>query len=533
MRQNTRRGFLYGAAVLSAATVIVKIFGFVYKIPIQNLLGPAASGYFTAAYDIFSTVFVLSTAGLPVAVSKLVSESEALGRPNQSLRVLRTALWVFVILGAMGTLFLLFGAEFIARAGASENIGASVRAVAPAMLLVCVAGAYRGFHQGHGDMTPTAVSQTLEAGIKAAGGVALAYAAVSMGASDEIKAAAAIGGVTLGSLGSAAYMLLARRKARVKAPRVKKGADAQSSPVLKRLVGIAVPVTLSSVAISLANLIDSMTITARLRGGAGFTGASAEYYFGAYGYARTLANLAPAFILAMSVSIVPAVAAARARRERVTEERIIASGLRLTALLAAPAAAGLFFLPGPVLDLLYGKHSYAVEIAAPLLAVLGISTFFTCIVSVTNAMLQARGRTVTPVVTMLLGAGLKVILSMALVGKPEINIMGAPVGTLACYALIAALNMAALARGGAGRKFLGVFVRPVLAAAVMGMMTKGFYLLFGRVSAFAGGKAATVASVLFGAVSYVVLAVLLRAFTKEDLSFFPKSEKISEFLHIY
>ncbi|MCL2031513.1 MAG: oligosaccharide flippase family protein, partial [Oscillospiraceae bacterium] len=154
------RGFLAGTLILSAAAAAVKVFGFVYKIPVQNLLGPSASGYFAAAYDVFAALFVLSTAGLPVAVSALVSEARAVGDARQTARTLRVSLAVFCVPGILGTLALCLGADAIAAAGRSPQIASALRAVGPSMLLICVTGAFRGYHQGHGDMAPTAVSQT-------------------------------------------------------------------------------------------------------------------------------------------------------------------------------------------------------------------------------------------------------------------------------------------------------------------------------------------------------------------------------------
>ena len=526
------QSFVAGTVILSAAAAVVKVFGFVYKIPIQNLLGPSASGYFTAAYDVFTAMFVLSTAGLPVAVSALVSEARAVGDTRQTTHILRVSLLAFCVLGVLGTLALGLGADWIAAAGRSPHIALALRAVGPSMLLVCITSAYRGYHQGHGDMTPTAVSQSLEAGVKAGAGLALTMIAASLGAPDDVKAAAAMCGVTLGSLSAVVYMVSVRRRhvARPRPPQ-------KPHPVTARLLHIAIPATLSAAAINLASLIDSLTINARLIGGAGFSAAKAGYVFGAYSYARTLFGVAPSFLLAMAVSIVPAVAARRARGDREGEAKLIGSGLRLTALLSMPAASGLYFLAWPILNLLYGRHGQAVAAAAPLMEILGLATVFICLVSVTNAMMQARGQVMLPVLTMLAGAGVKLAVSLTLVGQPEINILGAPIGTLACYTVIAGLNLGILARSIGPRTVFSVFLRPLLAAILMGWMVKGFYGLFARVLTDVLGspealKIAVLAAVALGVVSYAALAVLLRAVAAEDLLWLPKGGKIADFLKI-
>ena len=525
------QGFLAGTLILSAATAAVKVFGFVYKIPIQNLLGPAASGYFTAAYDVFAALFVLSTAGLPVAVSALVSEARAVGGAKQAARTLRVSLAVFCALGVLGTLALCLGAGHIAALGRSPHIAPALRIVGPSMLLICITGAFRGYHQGHGDMAPTAVSQTLEAAVKAALGLALAYAAASLGAPDEIKAAAAMGGVTAGSLAAVVYMVFTRRR---RAAREPSGLHEKTRPVLRRLLQIAIPATLSAMAVNLASLIDTLTINARLIGGAGFSSAKAEYCFGAYSYARTLFGVAPSFMLAMAVSVIPAVAARRARRDSEGEANVITSGLRLAALFSLPAASGLYFLAQPILNLLYGRHGQAVAVAEPLMEILGVATVFVCLVSVTNAMLQARGQAMLPVLTMLAGAAVKLIVSMTLVGRPEINILGAPIGTLACYAAIAGLNLWALARTVGIRPVLGVFPGPLAAAVLMGWMCRGFYGFAAHL--LNGPKAfpiAALTAVTLGAASYAALAVLFRAVKREDLEWLPKGDRLAALLKIY
>ena len=199
MSKNEKRpSFLGGAAVLAAAVAIVKIIGAVYKIPFGNIVGSEGQTYFNVAYNIYNVLLTISTAGLPLAISKLTSQAHAQGRENQKRKIFRTAIWLFFVLGLAFSLLMYFGAEQLA-AMIHEPLGFwPIRALAPAVFCVCLLACMRGYTQGQGNMTPTAVSQVLEALCKVCIGLPLAWYFLQLGLGLDISAAGAILGVTIG-----------------------------------------------------------------------------------------------------------------------------------------------------------------------------------------------------------------------------------------------------------------------------------------------------------------------------------------------
>ena len=209
MSKNEKRpSFLGGAAVLAAAVAIVKLIGAVYKIPLGNIIGDEGKAHFTVAYNIYNLLLTISTAGLPLAISKLTSEAHALGRENEKRKLFRTAIWLFFGLGTVFSLVMFFGSAQLASFMNDPLAFWSIRALAPAVFCVCLLACMRGYTQGQGNMTPTAVSQILEALCKLGFGLSLAWYFLQLGRGVELAAAGAILGVTIGTVMSMLFLIL-------------------------------------------------------------------------------------------------------------------------------------------------------------------------------------------------------------------------------------------------------------------------------------------------------------------------------------
>ena len=185
----------------------VKIIGAVYKIPLGNIIGDEGKAHFTVAYNIYNLLLTISTAGLPLAISKLTSEAHALGRENEKRKIFRTAIWLFFALGACFSLLMYFGAEQLAAFMVDDLAFWSIRALAPAVFCVCLLACMRGYTQGQGNMKPTAISQVLEALCKLGFGLSLAWYFLQLGYGVEISAAGAILGVTIGTIMSMLFLI--------------------------------------------------------------------------------------------------------------------------------------------------------------------------------------------------------------------------------------------------------------------------------------------------------------------------------------
>ncbi len=455
MNLNTRPrrpSFLSGVSILTISAVLVKIIGLLYRIPMLNLLGTEGMGYFNTAYELYAFFCVISTAGLPVAMSVLISTLEAAGRREDTERVYRVALGLFAIIGGVGT-SLLWGLSkpFASLLG---NPGAAVcmRAVAPTVLLVCLSSAFRGYFQGHRNMLPTALSQVIEAGGKLFLGLAFAGYARRTGADLATTAAYAILGLTVGTGVSMVYLLIHKRTARRRETGI---ADGSISPakkgkdsILRPLLATAVPVTLSAGVISLTKCVDLGIILRRLQT-VGYTAAEANALYGCYStLAVPVFNIIPSLTTSVALSAVPALSAAlqKGREGEAELRKTAASALRLTMLAAIPASVGVAVYAADILQLLFSGQPDAVATAAPWLSCLGLSIPAACLITVTGAMLQAAGKANRPVISMMAGVACKVVLAYFLLGTEKWGMMGVPVSSLVCDTVIVLVNLCFVAR---------------------------------------------------------------------------------------
>ena len=535
MATEKKQSFLGGAAVLAFGIVAVKIIGAVFKIPLLNILGEAGSADFSNAYNIYATLLTISTAGLPVALSKLVSEAYTRGRTRQAYRTFRISLTVFLVLGLISFVLMWWGNVFLAETLNNPRAAYGIRALAPAVVCVGCLSAFRGYAQGRQNMTPTAVSQIIEALCKLVFGLALSMWLLQRGQPDYVAAAGAITGVTIGTALSLCYMALNYLCHRPALCR-----DEPCAPdgaILRRLLALAVPITLSSSMVSIITLIDTKLVQGQLQNALDYSLDQMRTAYGNYAACMNLYNLPSSLMVALTASVIPAVSAAIARRDRRQTARIVRSSFRVTALLAFPMGLGLWSLSEPIFRLCYRR--YNATLGGSLLAVLGIASIFVCLMLITNSILQSYGRVNLPIFTMLLGGVVKIVLNYHLVAIPTVHIHGAPVGTLVCFALVALCNLIAVARISPFRlNYPGYFLRPLFASLVMAFAARGVYALAAHFL-LAGedpGRMALLVCVFLAvgvAVAvYGVLVLALHCIRRSDLELLPKGDKIARILHI-
>lgn len=546
MSSENRQSFLGGVTVMAVSTVFVKICGALYKIPLNNILGEQGVAHFMSAYNIYAFLLALATSGLPLALSKLVSEAGARGRKNQMRQCFRVAMTLFAVMGALGSAAMLLFTGPLAAWMNNTSAYWPIKALGPSVLCVSVMCAFRGFSQGRQNTVPTAASQFIESFVKLIAGLPLAWYLIRLGLGEEIGAAGAIVGVTAGTVLAMVYMFFDYR-----AHPLGEGTDAPQSfgTVARRLVALSIPIAIGQAGMSLLNLLDQKIIMGQLQEltrrqiaegllpamtDLEIEGVSSSLY-GQYTFSSTLFNLPSAFLPAVAVSLVPAVSAAVARNDRRTVRRVVNTSFRLVALLAVPAGVGLSVLAGPILNLLYPARPETAAAAAWHLRLLGIASIFVCIMLLTNSIMQAHGKVHWPIFTMLIGGAVKVLINYALVGSANIGIRGAPIGTLVCYALIAVMNLA-LVRRLLGKKpnYLRLFAGPVLASALMGLTAWAARGLLGRVlsGSYLLESLATLLAILAAAAVYLVLVWALRLVTGDDLRMAPHGEKLARWLHL-
>ena len=538
MAEANKQNFLKGAAILAAATIFVKIVGAIYKIPIFNILDLSGRGIFQVTYNIYVMILTIATAGLPVALSRLIASANATGRIRLVRRYFGVALPAFIVVGVVAMLAMFFCADSFAGLMNNELAAPGIRVLAPAVFFVCIIAVYRGYAQGFENMIPTAMSQAVEVVCKAAFGIAAAIWLNGRLFEREYVSAGALSGVTVGLFLCIPLLVYYKKKLDTGLAASVRGTEDPPgrARVLGRILKVSVPITLGASFMSIMTVIDSAVINGRLQSSLGLSLDDASAQFGMYATGLTIFNLPTALIVPIAVSIVPAIAAARAGGRTDQAGNIMQTSVKLVNLLAMPAAAGIMALSGPILMAVYGDTG---QTSATVLFILGPASFFICLNLITTAILQANGHEKVTMLTFPIGGAIQVALDYSLVGNPSIGIVGSPVGTLACYVTISALNIIFILVKVKDRpKFSGVFIKPLACTAVMGVAAYAVYGLFNRiVSGLLGEGRMTAVVCIAGAIAvavvlYGVLVIATRAVTREDMKLVPKGEKLVNILKI-
>ncbi|MBQ3533842.1 MAG: polysaccharide biosynthesis protein [Clostridia bacterium] len=533
MSRQNNQSFFGGTLVLMISGILVKIIGAFFSIPLANLYGADGNDIFISAYYVYTAMYVISSAGLPVAVSKMVSEARALGCRAEVRRIARVSLCTFVLLGSVLSLAMILLVDEICL-----FIGGSCRyailTVAPTIFFTCIISAVRGYYQGLSNMVPTAVSQIIEAMGKLIFGLGLAWYLMEAGYPLDIVVAGAIGGVTLGTVFSALFVIAYALRHREETAPAEGGTCRSGKELLSSLIRLAIPITVGASVFSVSSLIDTFMVKLRLQEGCFLTDAAAGFTYGAYGYAVKLFNLPLSLVTAIGVSLIPAISGALALGSRDRSVQLTESAFRLTGLLAFPCAVGLAAIPQPILEILFVSQPEACALAAPLLRLLAPAVFLAGMVSVSNPVLQATGRAGLPVIAMGSGALVKIICNYVLVGLPELGILGAPIGTSLCYLVILCINLINIRRLNIPFSLWRAFARPLISALVMGAFV---LLIYPPLTGFLGsGRLMTLMAVALtialAALMYLLMLIAVRALPREDVLMLPKGEKIAKILKI-
>lgn len=530
-KSQKKQSFLQGVAVLTFATIIVKLLGFIYKVPLQNILQERGFGYFNTAYDVYNVLLMISTTGLPVAVSRMISQAQALDNYAQIRKIYSTSMKVFLSIGIVGTLIMLvFCRQLSVMVTTNENSWAAIAALSPCVLLICVVSAHRGFFQGQSNMTPTSVSQIYEAVVRVVFGLAGAYLMLRKTGSLIYAAAGGIFGVTIGCIVAVVYLRIQFGNSNQVLQQG--GGEAKSTrATMKELLAIAIPITLGSAGLQIINLVDTMIYMRRLTGALAWSSDAADTAKGIYNYCQTIFNLPCSLVTPITISVIPTVTAALTTKNLVGARHTEESAVRTMAIITMPCAVGLAVLAEPIIRLLarnYGAESIAT--ATPILIYLGIAVIFNSTVLLFNSIMQAHGDVTTPVINMLIGGVVKVIVNYILVAIPSLNIIGAAIGTVICYATITALDVIAMRkRVTTHPAILRNMVRPFGAAVGMGALTWATAALLSRMTS--SNTIVCLSSLVVAVIVYVIFVIALRCVTYEDCMLFPKGEKIAKILH--
>ncbi|MDR2611178.1 MAG: polysaccharide biosynthesis protein [Clostridiales Family XIII bacterium] len=532
-----KKTFFYGAMVLTGASILSKLLGAIFRIPVTNLIGPEAMAYYQAVYPIYVILLTVSIAGFPVAISRTVSERLTFGDHYGAHRVFKISLVIMALLGTVSMVIMWLIAEPLSqRLGDLSGAVYGMKAIAPALLFVTVIAAFRGYFQGMQNMRPTAAVQVTEQLFRVITG--LTFAAIFVGKSLEYGAAGATSGATFGALAGLVLMLIIYA-AKVRQPGFReeiahsrelfRSSEQPLSKVLKALFSITIPIVIGALVMPMMNSLDLAIVANRLTD----TGWDPSEVRSMYGQLSAMAgaiiNLPQVVTQSIAISLVPTIISAFKTRDHEFLGRNVSISARMTMLISLPCSVGVFVLARPIMLLLYPRYPDDAMAAAPSLMILAVGIVFLTAIQTMTAILQGVERQWRPMVNLLAGAVVKGILTFTLTGIVAVNIRGAAAGTVGAYMVAAFLNYRAIKKyAGITVEWRLVVVRPLISALVMGGCAFGAYKLCmtvasGSLSLLNANAFATLAGVAVGGLVYVIMVFATDAISRDELAMLPKS----------
>ena len=569
------QSFLKGAMVLGSSMIIVKLMGMIYKILLSNQFGGVGTGLFNSAYALYNPLFMLSTAGFPIAISRMVSESVTKKRYRDVKQIHRVSVPIFVIAGCLCFLAMVLGSFIYIKLINADNAIFAMLCLSPTIFFGCLMSIYRGYFEGMRNMVPTAISEIIEAACKLFLGLAASLLVTKYGmgqyaktgyvfgvkCANEIEAqsaiipiaiGAAITGISVGSLLGFVFLFI----------RYKKGGDGitaeelKSSPkprragtTLRIMVKTAIPIGLGSIIMSLADMIDSTLVQIRINNimqtdpkalldvygslipdNVYYANETHTFLYGCYGIALTLMMLVTAVTQVFGTTALPSVTAAWTSGNKIQLKKSMETVMRVTTLVTIPSGIGMSVLAEPLLSMIYHGSGVAdeVEIGSKVLTVMGISVIFIATSTPLCSMLQAIGRMDVPLKLFSVGMIMKIIVNYVLVGIPQINIQVANIGSIVCYGFVTVVALFVICRETKIiPDFISIFVKPLIAGLICGAAAYFSEIFFDM---FFKQRIATILAVVTAIVVYLIALLLLKAIKREDVLQMPKGNKIVKIL---
>ena len=565
MSNEKENNLINSAVLLVGATVIVKIIGALYKIPLTTIIGGVGRGYFSTAYNIYTPVYAVSMAGLPIAVSKLVSQQMALQNFGTVKEIKKVAIKLFFLTGTLGTAFLFATARPYAKYIAGTNgVIPCILTIAPSIFFCCLMSAYRGYYEGQQNMKPTAISEIIEAFSKLIFGLSISFLfsnhlineyntlgtvlgtkayslKQAMSMIYPYTAAVSVFGVTIGTIIGFLYLLIIKPKPAVI---TNSKSTLSQKEIAKALIYLAIPIVAGSLIQNLSNLIDTATIQNRLEYALSIDNYNliikmysqslsisetaindiSTYLFGVYNSALDFKNLVPTVTLAIGISALPTMSRAWTLKDSFQISWIINSVLKFSLVIGLPVGLGMAALPREILTLVYGSsNADIIPIAAPIVKIYGLSMALFAVSGPLISTLQAIGKADVTVKSMAVGAVIKVMLNYILIGKPTYNINGAPISTISCFFVIVIWNLASIIKETKVKiKFKDCILKPFISSGICAVCA---FLMFNVTVLKIGNNKAVLLSVIFGGIIYIILTLSLRIITKNELYILCKREK--------
>ena len=524
--------FVKMAAILAVAGLVVRFIGFLYRLPLTNMIGDEGNGIYAAGYNIYNFFLIMSSAGLPVAISRMIAEKIALEEYSNARKIFKVSMFaagglslLFAILMALGTYTFY---DYCTITGKTNNLWYPsvwcLYTLSPTIFIVGIMAVYRGYFQGFQTTVPTALSQVVEQVFNAVFSVYLAWVLMRYGV--EFGAAGGTAGTGIGALSGLVvlvvfYIITRKKRNAIFADDKKDYRIEGSKEITVNLLKIAIPIITGTAIFSMTNFVDMFMVNSRLAV-AGFDHNTVVKLYGQLnGKYVTLSTMPVSISTAIATAVIPSIAASMARKEHSLVQSKVDTALRVTMMISIPAAGGLGALGGPILAMLFPRYAEG----GSLITVGSISVISLALSQISTGVLQGIGKVKTPAFNAFWGAIIKIPVNYVLIAIPSINIIGAIIGTTVCYIVCSILNFRALVKAtGVTPDYVGMLVKPGVSAVAMSIGAIGGY--YGIYSLIPNNTLATIIAILFAMFVYFVAMVIVKGFKREDLKMIPAGTKL-------
>ena len=526
-----KEGFMQGVVTLMFSQVLIKILGLVYTLYLTNRsgFGDKGNGISAGAYQIYALLLTISSIGVPSAISKLISERVAVGDHKGAHRVFKIAFATFAVIGLVGSMLLFFGAHVIAYNWLQiPDAEMTLVALSPAVFFVTVASVMRGYFNGRQKISVGARSQTLEQVFKTLLTIMVVeLVAILSNVSTEWMAAGANLATTLATFLGFGYLVLYYRSERKElADEIKNTVNykyERVSDIIKKIMLVAIPITLTAIMSSINKNVDSFTVVRNLKMFMDEDKATALYGI-LGGKVDTLTSLPLAINVAFATALVPAISAAKARNDKKTITEKTSFSLLVSMLIGLPCTVGMYIFAQPILNLLFPNANSGDLI----LQISSLTIIFTILDQTINGALQGYGKLMIPTISLGIGVFVKFILNIILIPIPSIGIYGAAIGSVACHFVAFCIVFTMLRKNIKLNLTFSKFVlKPAIATIIMGICSYFSYVVLKGIIV---ERLATILAIIIATIIYILSVVALRIFTKDEFKMMPAGDKIVRIL---
>ncbi len=528
--------FAKNVLMLMFSQVLIKLLGLIYRLAITNVkgFGDVGNGYYSAGYQVYAVLLIISSQGIPGAVSKLVSNKVAKGKYNEAHRVFKVSMVVFGIIGFIASLLLLLSANFVSSKILNvPDVSYVLKVLSPAIFFVCVSAVIRGYFAGLGTMKASSVSQALEQFFNCVLTITFVYALV--GKEPYIMAAGGNLSTTLAILISFSYLIVFYKKNikewREESDDVVITTKEENKKMIKMIIATAIPLTVGSVISVVTSFIDTVTVSNCIQ--IAYSGIlkskillekEAMRLTGILSKVDTLVNLPLAVNLSFYSALIPEITAAISKKDFKSASKKISFSISSSLLILIPCAIGFIVLADPILKMLYPNASDGAHI----LQIAAVTMVFVGINHTIQGSLFGLGKMYTPALALLIGCVIKIGLNLVLITNPNINIYGAVISSFICQFVVFMIVYITMKRN-IKVKFEPVkhIVKPLLAGLIMGAVIFFINYLFNGVIR---NSILTIINIMIGAVVYLISVFALKILSKDEILMLPRGEKIYNLL---